>query len=295
MNAQVAEIQQEQQPTYQMAINSSASHFEAAGTGLVFEKERVFAVNQLMKNNFSMDTARNNPTSVKVAMFNVASIGLTLNPANGYAYLIPRDRAIVVDISYKGMIKVATDTGAIMWARADLVYANDTFHYMGPAKAPVHEANPFKDRGDIVGCYCIAKTRDGDILTEIMTLEELHKIRGKSTAYTKSKSGPWVEWFSEMCRKAVIKRASKTWPYTERTDKVFQAIEIANEAEGGYEVDMAHEAVTEDQAVKLGEWLESTGVDSALLLEAFKVDTISAIPRYRYNEAVALIQAKAAP
>ena len=55
----------------------------------------------------------------------------------------------------------------------------DTFVYHGPATAPDHRSEPFKERGEAVGAYCIAKTSDGDILTEIMPRDEIEKIRSK--------------------------------------------------------------------------------------------------------------------
>lgn len=226
---------------YQEAIASSKTKFlNIAGNEKFYDVESMFAMQMLMKNDFSLKTANNNPRSVRLAMINVASTGLTLNPANGYAYLVPRDGEIKLDISYKGLIKIATDAGSIEWARADLVHQADDFKYRGPAAIPHHEANPFSgNRGDVIGVYCIAKTHTGDILTEIMDLAEIEKIRSKSTAWVKGqpgRKGPWEEWFGEMTRKAVIKRASKTWPYTDRYDKIGQAIEIANDAEGGYSV-----------------------------------------------------------
>lgn len=221
---------------YQDAIKRAKDRFQkVAASAVNYDKESIFAMQALMKTNFAMDTANKNPQSVHLAMINVGSTGLTLNPANGYAYLVPRDGAIVLDISYKGLIKIATDSGSILWARADIVYADDKFTYHGPAALPEHIADPFKtDRGEIVGCYCIAKTRDGDVLTEVMPVAELKKIRGKSQAFVKKNSGPWVEWFEQMAKKAVIKRASKTWPYTD--DRLAQAIEVANDAEGGYDL-----------------------------------------------------------
>jgi recombination protein RecT len=199
-----------------------------------------------MKTDYAMKVANENSQSVHLAMINVGSTGLTLNPANGYAYLVPRDGQIVLDISYKGLIKIATDSGAIVWARADVVYSADTFVYHGPASIPDHQADPFKtDRGDIIGVYCIAKTKDGDILTETMPMKELAKIRDKSMAYAKKKAGPWVDWFEQMAKKAIIKRASKTWPYT--NDKLAQVIEVANDAEGGYEFDSEEERETKRQ------------------------------------------------
>lgn len=236
---------------YQEAIKNSRDRFQkVAAQAVNYDKESIFAMQALMKNDFSMATANKNPQSVILAMINVASTGLTLNPANGYAYLVPRDGAIVLDISYKGLIKIGTDSGAIVWARADIVYADDSFKYHGPALIPDHEADPFKkDRGEIVGAYCIAKTKDGDILTETMPVAELEKIRGKSSAFVKGsagRKGPWEEWFEQMSKKAVIKRASKTWPYTD--DRLAQAIEVANVSEGGYDFEGRPEQLSiEDQ------------------------------------------------
>lgn len=227
-------MSRELQP-YETAIQTSRERFaKIASQSVNYEKECVFAMQALMKTDFAMQTANKNPKSVHLAMINVASTGLTLNPANAYAYLVPRDGQIVLDISYKGLIKIATDSGSILWARADIVYQDDTFAYHGPAAIPEHTADAFKvDRGPVVGAYCIAKTKDGDILTEVMPIAELEKIREKSQAYARKKSGPWVEWFEQMAKKAVIKRASKTWPYTD--DRLANVIEVANQSEGGYE------------------------------------------------------------
>lgn len=243
-----AEEQGRQLAPYQHAIQNAEDRFRKVAQQLSYDKESVFAMQHLTKNEFAMKIANGNPKSVILAMHNLAATGLTLNPANGYAYLVPRDGAIVLDISYKGLIKIATDTGSIEWARADVVYDSDQFVYKGPALIPEHIADPFKkERGDLVGVYCIAKTKQGDVLTEVMDRDELEKIRGKSSAYSRTQngqhkpSGPWVEWFVQMCKKAVIKRASKTWPYTEQSERIGEAIEIANNAEGGYNLESDEE------------------------------------------------------
>lgn len=250
MNA-VVHSEERQVAPYQAAIQKAKERFaKVAASTVNYDRESIFAMQALMKTDFAMQTANRNPQSVHLAMINVASTGLTLNPANGYAYLVPRDGAIVLDISYKGLIKIGTDTGSILWARAAEVFEADTFVYHGPAAIPEHTADPFKrDRGEIIGVYCIAKTKEGDILTEVMDRTELEKIRGKSQAYVKKQSGPWVEWFVQMAKKAVIKRASKTWPYTEQSDRIGHAIEIANHAEGGYDLESEEEKSFKRQQV----------------------------------------------
>lgn len=236
MNQEVVVI-----PPYEDGIISAKDDFvKLAPATLNYGDEEIFAIQMLTKTPFAMKTANENPRSVQFAMLNVASTGLTLNPAMGYAYLVPRDGAIVLDISFKGLIKIATDAGSIKWVRSECVHEQDDFTYYGPAAAPTIVTNPFKPRGEIVGAYCIAKTVDGDILTEVMDLEAIHKIRSASTAYTRGaegKRGPWEAYFAEMCRKAVIKRARKTWPYSEQNERLAKAVEIANESEGGYDFD----------------------------------------------------------
>jgi recombination protein RecT len=228
---------------FEEGIDSAKERFEVlAGGHLQYGDEEIFAMQALTKNDFVFNTANRNPRSVQLAMINVASTGLTLNPAHGYAYLVPRDGAIVLDISYKGLIKIATDSGAILWARAECVHENDLFTYHGPAAMPEIKADPFRDRGQIIGAYCIAKTQQGDILTEVMDLAAIQQVRSASTAWKKGaegKRGPWEDYFSEMCRKAVIKRARKTWPYTDQNGRLALAVDLANKAEGGYTFEQA--------------------------------------------------------
>ena len=205
---------------------------DAANGSLVdFAQECLFARQQLLKNEFTLKTAANNPNSLQAAVLNVAAIGISLNPASAHAYLVPRDGAICLDISYRGLSKIATDAGAIKWAKVELVYEHDKFSWRGPALAPDHEADPFSDRGAIKGGYCIAKLPDGEILTEVMPVEEINKIRDTSKAYQKG-GGPWKQWYEEMAKKTILKRAYKSWPQTPNRRRVDLAVEALHQSEG---------------------------------------------------------------
>lgn len=231
---------------WERAIESSRRRFDliADGAAVNYDREALFAMQHLIKSDYAMKVAEGNPKSVFLAMANVAATGLTLNPAYGLAYLVPRDGAIKLDISYKGLLQIATDSGSIMWGRADVVREADTFVYRGPAAMPDHHADVFaSDRGAVKGAYVIAKTHQGDILCGVMTRAELDAVRSKSDAWNRGKpgqKGPWEEghgFYEEMCKKAVIKRDQKTWPRTDQHKRIADAVEIANEAEGGYTFD----------------------------------------------------------
>lgn len=200
--------------------------------GLQWSQECLFARQQIIKNKYTTDVAAQNPGSLQAAILNVAAIGISLNPALAHAYLVPRDGKICLDISYRGLVKLATDAGAILWAKSQLVYANDTFEWLGDFTPPHHKADPFSNRGDLRGGYCLAKLPDGEFMVETMSIQEINDVRDTSKAYQKE-SGPWVGvFYPEMAKKTITKRASKSWPQTEKRERVDRAIEILNEHEG---------------------------------------------------------------
>lgn len=195
--------------------------------GLTFATECLFAKQQLLKNDYTLKTAENNTQSLRNAILNVAAIGVSLNPATAHAYLVPRDGQICLDISYKGLVKLATDSGAIEWAKPILVYDGDTFEYLGPCTPPNHVADVFGDRGKPVGGYCIARLKN-DYMVDVMPWSEIEQVRNTS----KAKNGPWKTWPLEMAKKTLVKRASKSWPQSSGRDRLDQAVSVLNEHEG---------------------------------------------------------------
>lgn len=177
-----------------------------------YKREAAFALQILENSEFLAGVAMKDQDSLKNAIINVAAIGLSLSPVHKLAYLLPRNGKVCLDISYQGLIQLGIDCGAIKWCVADLVYSNDNFVLNGLGKEITHEFKPFsKDRGDLVGGYCSAKTPDGDFISIIMDIEEIHKIRAKSESFKKG-GGPWKTDESEMIKKTLIRRCYKSWP-----------------------------------------------------------------------------------
>lgn len=190
---------------------------------VVWEKEKQFAIQALQANDYLAGIAASKPTTLQNAIINIASIGISLNPALKHAYLVPRKGGVCLDLSYMGLLHLAQSSGVILWGQCKIVRANDTYQNAGLSKEPNHLANTFGDRGDIVGAYCTVKTVDGDFLTEEMNIKEIFDIRARSEAY-KRKSGPWKTDEGEMIRKTVVKRAYKYWPKCERLGSAIQML-----------------------------------------------------------------------
>lgn len=198
------------------------------------DAEKNYAIQQLYKNDMAIKTAGANPVSVQNAILNLSSIGISLNPALKHAYLVPRDGAICLDVSYMGLMHLAQEIGSIEWGQAKIVFANDTYENQGLNKEPLHRYSAFGDRGEKVGVYCTVKLPNGDYLTEEMSKDDVLAVRNASKSKNSSYS-PWNTFEDEMWRKSVVKRASKYWPKSNNTangNRFDNAVQVINEHEG---------------------------------------------------------------
>jgi recombination protein RecT len=194
-----------------------------------FAREAEFAMQLLSGNDYLRRTALNDRGSLMASVINAGAIGVSLNPAQRQAYLVPRDGKVRLEISYMGLIDLAMQTGGIRWAQSQVVYEKDRFELRGYDQPPVHEYNPFgKGRGNIVGAYVVVKTRDGDYLTHAMDIETIYEsARNRSSAWKaylkdNSKTNPWLTDEVEMVRKTVVKQATKYWRAGPRFDQAVQ-------------------------------------------------------------------------
>lgn len=222
-----------------MAQETSFSELAKIHGAVNFKREASFALQILKANDFLLSCAASNPDSLKNAILNVAAVGLSLSPIHKLAYLVPRRPKkdapydICLDISYAGLIKLATDAGAIMWAVAELVCENDDYTFNGHGKEPHHKFNPFNNekRGKIVGGYSLAKDHNGQFHVAHMDLSEILEIRDRSESFKKG-SGPWVSDALEMMKKTLLRRGSKSWPKGDTRDERFaKAITVYDETE----------------------------------------------------------------
>lgn len=207
---------------------------------IAFKREMEFAMQVFSGNEYLAKVAAGNPLSTRSAVMNVSAIGITLNPAQKLAYLVPRKGKICLDISYMGLMHIAQQSGAIKWCQSAIVRKNDKFKRVGIDRAPEHEFNEFataEERGEMVGVYCVVKTDDGDYLTNTMRIADVYAIRERSEAYKSGKPSPWSTDEEQMILKTVVKQAAKYWPRRERLD---QAIDYVN-TEGGEGINFAAE------------------------------------------------------
>lgn len=156
------------------------------------------------------------PASILAAVMQSAALGLDLSPTMGEGYLIPRwnSKAGVNECTfqpgYRGLVKLARNSGAVVSIRADLVHQADHFSYrFTPDLEFVHEPYLGSERGDVTHVYAIAKLPTGEFQVEVMTRAEVEAIRMRSQS---PNAGPWATDWAEMARKTPLKRLCKRFP-----------------------------------------------------------------------------------
>tara|TARA_R110000851_G_scaffold92259_3_gene201309 strand:- start:13710 stop:14777 length:1068 start_codon:yes stop_codon:yes gene_type:complete len=242
--------------------NKFVSLVQENTSGVHFKSEMLFASQMMMNNDYLLSTASRNPLSLRSAFHQVAVCGLTLNPSRGLSYLVPRDNQIVLEISYRGMIRMAVDDAAIKDCIVELVYSKDSFTYHGKRTSPEHSFDPFApkaDRGEFRGVYVEALLPDGRLHIEVVTAENIYTAREASDLWKRKKKGPWLDHFGSMAKKAAIKVARKYWPQGSR--RLDDAIQYLNDNGEGFKNDEVSAEVVErfmGQAEVVDQPLEGT-------------------------------------
>lgn len=281
---------------------------------LNFEAECHFAQQHILKSAKTIECARNNQGSLYNAILNVSAIGISLNPALKHAYLVPREGGICLDISYRGLVKLACDSGAITAAKAVLIhgkrgeYQGDDYKWNGPFSMPDHSGNTMHpDRvnmadplENIVGGYCAAILPNGSVIVDEMTAGEIFATRNTSKSYSSGKQTPWTgPWSGQMGKKTLVKRGSTSWPQTEGRRRFDMAIDILNQHEGLPDSELYPNAVpesspnaqaplciTHQQTDALIEHIRAAGLDKAAFCSMAGIKSVNELEANRFDNAV---------
>jgi recombination protein RecT len=175
-----------------------------------------------------------NPREVFREVAKIAALGLLIDSQLGEAYLIASRTGPQARVGYRGLIKLARQSGDVSMLYAHEVYSNDEIEcLLGDEKKLRHKPNLFGDRGEIIGYYAVVKFKDGDTDFEPMTPQQIDKIRDKSDGYKAFKAGkikdtPWASSYDEMAKKTCIRRLAKRIP---QSPDLAAALSIEDKAE----------------------------------------------------------------
>jgi len=162
------------------------------------------------------------PVSLLGALMTASQLGLEPGPL-GEAYLVPYGTTVTFIPGYRGLIKLAWQSGQVKNIAAHVVYENDDFDY-GFGLEPTLEHKPsMRDRGAPIAVYAVVKFMNGGHAFDVMSVADVEAIRARSKA---GKSGPWVTDWAEMAKKTVIKRVLKMVPLSSELHNLAQAANL---------------------------------------------------------------------
>jgi len=119
-----------------------------------------------------------------------------------------------------GVLAKVRRSGELLTIAAHVVYEKDAFAYtLGDDERIDHQPFLTGERGKPIAAYAVAKTKDGGIYREVMSIAQIEQVRNVSRA---KGAGPWVQWWDEMARKTVLRRLAKRLPMSTDLQQVFQ-------------------------------------------------------------------------
>lgn len=293
---------------------------------LVFEREARFAL-EIVQNSDRLQAC--DPSTIYSSILNVAALGLSLNPVQGEAALIPRwnNKKKMLDCTlspmYRGLVRLATESGRVSHIKAELVFADDEIsmsfgtvpelHHNpigsimgGPEARVVDFIDPKRNR--LKAVYVIAHLKDGSKIVGVMSYEELIKVALCSEAFNpkpdyktgkkKSPSGPWVEHPGEMAKKAIINREQKTWPRVSSEpdvlDKAVEVIRDADEKEGfvSNQTRGPEGLISASQLKELTDLAGRQNLPISRICETAGVESLEALPAERFSEIKQKLEAR---
>jgi recombination protein RecT len=178
--------------------------------------------------------AKCSATSICGALVQASILGLEPDGMSGEAFLIPYWNTKAggyecqMQAGYKGIVKLARNTGEISLIDAQPVHENDFFEFQkGSDTYWIHKWDPRKERGAIYGYWAGYVLKDGGRNFEFMSVPEIeaHRDQYSQGAYKKSRgqfvlddqqqkilTGPWADSPDWMFRKTPLMQCLKLAP-----------------------------------------------------------------------------------
>lgn len=119
-----------------------------------------------------------------------------------------------------GMLKKVRNSGEVTKVSVQVVYSNDQFDYELGTSDRLEHKPAIGERGEPIAAYAIAWLKDGQVVHEVMSKDQIEKVRNVSRA---KNNGPWRDWWDEMARKTVFRRLAKWLPQSTDLQRLLES------------------------------------------------------------------------
>lgn len=202
--------------------------------------------------------------SIMASVLTAGQLGLLPDSVLGECYFIPFNntkanrKECQIIIGYRGLCALAMRSGQVKSVQARAVFlangaletgeVGDDFEFeMGLEEKLRHVPKGIKDEKYITHFYAIVKFNNGGHVFNVMTKEEVIKIRNESANYKKAQykdSTIWGKYFEEMGNKTVLRRLMKFVPLSPEIQKAIGLDEAGDNRNQSLSVELLMEDET---------------------------------------------------
>lgn len=153
-----------------------------------------------------------NRQSLMNAAMTAGVLGLECDGVTGQFYILPFKAVAQPVIGFKGYNTIAARAGLTI--TGDVVREGDEFDYAKGTKAFVYHKPSLTAGGRIIAAWSQAESKDRPPIVEILGIEELLAVKGRSPGAKRSDS-PWNDeriGFPAMCAKTAKRRLARSTP-----------------------------------------------------------------------------------
>ena len=144
--------------------------------------------------------------SILLALDQAATYGLEVNSQLGEAAMIPYGNEVQFIIEYRGLLKLAWNSGLIRAIDYDKICENDEYEYAKGKDFNFSHKPKLVGRGDPMAYYAIAELTNGAVVMVLMSVDEIKEHGKKFSKGYGSKSSPWQTDFEAMAIKTVLRQ-----------------------------------------------------------------------------------------
>jgi recombination protein RecT len=219
---ETAVAQQKQQPTVAQMIHDM-KHEIARALPRHMDPDRLARMAlTVFRQNQKLQECK--PESFIGALMTCSQLGLEPGPL-GEAYFVPYGREVTFIPGYRGLIKLAWQSGQLRSIAAEIVRENDDFDFELGSERSLHHSYSLtdEDRGRPIGVYAAAEFKNGGKAFWVMSLAEIEAIRKQSKA---ANNGPWVTHWDAMARKTAIRQLVRYLPLSTELQNLAMAAQL---------------------------------------------------------------------
>lgn len=158
------------------------------------------------------------------AVMQCAQLGLEPGTL-GQAWIIPYGKEATFVAGYRGLAQLAWRSSQIASIQARAVFEGDVFAFDYGEDKITHKPGSETDPALLTHVYAVIHTTNGGRLWDVMSREEVERIRKRSRA---GSSGPWQTDYAEMAKKTIMRRLFKIAPCSAELQQALALDEAAD-------------------------------------------------------------------